>query len=319
MWRPLETSSMQFEAQLRTLLRRRSPVVPFVYSVGGSAAPAADESENQIVMSRREISAGLFFGSARSIIEAKLYAQTGAEEGQADAADEEALKRFVDEITGMQSDPATTHEAIAKHLVAKKYSLTIADAQGETDGVLAVSLGPRTVRMPEPQSDSGIKDLALVLLLRFGAFQGGEGNATIGDGTRAVLGANLVFAFLFKGVHEENAQASLRASMVSTGGADYIGKAGELLTSTRHLEGAERVVSDNLRSVRAATRTVVMESASITVLAATLLLVVWLRGGVVLSSHRTGPWIASVCILMYILARMLWLHMPSKPVVRGQP
>jgi hypothetical protein len=307
---------MQFEQELRALLRKRNPRVSFKYKIKDRATlPVDGDSGGVRVVSlgQEEIGAGLFFGSARSVIEAELsHAADRVVAGEQD----DAMQAFVKEIVGLQSAPGSTHDTIARHMQDKGYLLSI-EEDGADGNVLSAKIGAETILMPEEQSDTSLKDLIVVLLLRFGAFPRIDDMAAdnervpIGDGTQAVLGANLVLAFLFKAVHEENARNSLRSSMTVDGGDEYIDKAGDHLNMTRHLEGAERVVAEKAHQVRAATRVVMMESACVLILAVTLLGVVWLRGGRVLASHRTLPWIGSASILVYVLGRMTWLHIPQ--------
>lgn len=319
---------MQFEQQLRALLRKRMPRVSFTYKASSNASSkASDQASGQVAapgvavdggvrvvaMGQQEIGAGLFFGSARSAIEAEL-SKASDRAGASEQTD--VMQKFVNEIVGLQSEPGSTHDTVAKHMLDKEYLLTVSETEGGS--VLCAKIGGATILMPEERSDSTLTDLMTVLLLRFGAFpriddmvEDGEDRVPVGDGTQAVLGANLVLAFLFKGVHEDNARNSLRASMTVNGGDEYIDKAGDHLNMTRHLEGAERVVTEKARQVRISTRMMTMESVCVIILAVTLLGVVWLRGGRVLASHRTIPWIGSASILIYILGRMLWLHLPQ--------
>lgn len=288
---PLETvKTMQAERALRLALKQRQPVINF-----------GDDDE---------VSARTFFGTARSSLEARLADVPVREEDRGTA-----VRAFVLDIVSMQSSPDTpTHAEVSRYMHDNGHSIASRfDAAREVQEPV-VKVGGEEVPLSirdgtVGQSESATHDLAILLLLRFGAFEGID----YSDETRKVIGANLAIDFLFDDAFAENARAKLRRSMANVNHDehdDHLTSANENLAETRRLEGAERVVRAKTARVRSATRMVVFENVSALVLATTLVVVAWWKGGALLATHRTAAWAASASIFTYIVSRAIWLHLP---------
>jgi hypothetical protein len=267
---------------------------------------------------RDNIGAHSFFGSATSSLEEKLYGLVREDERGS------KLDMFVKEVRSLQSGPdPISHEDMAAFMKQNNHTISAVVA---THGIVQlvvtidseqVDVGRNIVDHGTVESNSALQDLAIILLLRFGSIEGIAGGVgAYSSATLSVVGANLVIDFLFKnnsdGAYADNARASLRRSMsvVSGDGSDDVEKAITLLKETRGLEDAERVVREKLLRVRVATRMVAIESTCVLILSVTVLGVVWWKGGIVLATNRIAAWAATILVMVYVVSRMLWLHLP---------
>lgn len=308
--------------RLQDALNRRKPKVEFVHPEDGLDAGHA----TAFVV--KKLGPESFFGSSKSSIEQHLWEKSVAEAGA-----QPDLHRFVEDVVALQSGHSEVSHVSMQEFMRSKGAQVGTRLNNRGMHVLDVKLKiggvQRTIDLdPVPdvatqRSNSALQDLAVILMLRFGAFadnidNGLDRGPKLSTGTRIIMSANLIIDFLFDNHDRQNARLSLHKRMSDAtkqfdkdGQPATLEQAQDLLQEIRKLESAARVTQQKAKSVRTHTLWIVVESVCICILAITLLVVVWMKGGLVLATHRTVPWIASLCLLMYCLARMAWLHIPA--------
>jgi hypothetical protein len=242
-----------------------------------------------------KVAVSMFYGSSINPFESVLFREVRV--AAAASAEQTPVMDFILAVRDRQGARGQMHNDMTKFLAARKDSLSI-----DTEGNLVIHNGEhaRTLSGAHEHADT----LAILYMLRFGAFHSAD------DTDIALTGAVAALVYLFKGTLFVNAQNALYTSIsrLMTERADDVDNADNSLLKTRELEGNTKIAKEKTLQELTHARSTLLESATVGVLAITLLVCVWLRGMDVVTHNRTAAIAGTVAIFLYLSSRMVWLH-----------
>ena len=303
--------------ELRAALRERDPAVEFRYERNDEEAIRFVPNEPNVVVLSQNFGVQAFVGTAATPIESAILPDNMYQD-LVERRDDD-LATFVQSVVELQrSASAVSREEMVAFIATQESRLQWSAVHNRMEMLLQ---GRRHVfAQPGTEDYETVRraeDLAIFLMLRFGAFRERARNAhvNLSDGTMFVIGVNLAVDFLLSDdAARTNAQASIRRSMhlgADEGRvSDHVTTAGKLLHKTNRMETSLRAIERKRAHVLAQTWMLALESVSVMVLAITMPMVVWWKGGLILATNRVLAWIATITICAYVLGRMAWLHIP---------
>ena len=250
-----------------------------------------------------------FYGGAANPIENKIFNNTTfaatANLSSAPAA-VQAMQKFIGETRDMQT--SMNNQQIANSF---KRDLHRIQAPKQSKEPVRVTLyGEEVEILKDGATDNNrrkLEDLTIVYLLRFGAFdQGGSGRDPV------LVGADAILAFIFKKAAKDTQSAAFYgdvAKVVRTGSGD-VSAAEVALHEIRRVQANTQVVEQKLRSLKKSVKSSAVESFGILVLTCTILFLVYRQGPKLVMKSRTAMVLAASLVLVYVLVRMAWLHIP---------
>ena len=260
----------------------------------------------------KQVDINQFYGTEPNFAEQELYtgyvSQARLTRKDADSV---ALLGLVDEVRKQQASPTAMRGDITS-LMAKR-----GDEVGLTSsGGVEITIAGKVV--PDKSPDE-LRDLALIYMLRFGAFAGSNDSKSDDP---VIVGASLVIHTLYRDNATYEAETRLYGSIADAivSGQWQQGKpadrslTGDVLASRKYMEeikryeGVDYTVRSKVAQLRSHIRVTYAEAVAIMLLCATILAAVAMNGQAIIASSQTLAAWSALAILLYLSGRLIWLQ-----------